>query len=216
MDLAASPSLERKTVWSSPLDPGTPRGACVHRRRPTYSSYVAAAAASKRTEHSKGTREIAILWVADWFGWDSRRKVSLPSGVCCFTGGNATLRAELACDPLCTFDEKTGTVRVVISFAIIDGDGQSIELAWSDTLPQESGKLLGGTSRSLAETKAAPVAFEIRLPLSLFLEPRRIELRLRTMKPLRSLGHGNALAEVDPGDVAGTVAFRLRAWSDLT
>jgi hypothetical protein len=126
------------------------------------------------------------------------------------------LRAEPACDPFCTFDEKTGTVRVVFSFAIIDGNGQSIELAWSDTVAQESGKLLGGAARCLARSELAPVPFEVRLPLALFLEPRRIEFRLRTMEPLRSLGHGHGLPGVDVQDVAGTVALGLRAWSDMT
>jgi hypothetical protein len=122
----------------------------------------------------------------------------------------------MACEPVCALDEKGTTVRVVFSFALVEADGQLIELSWSDTRPQENGKCYGGTARCLAQGEGAPVPLEVRLPLALFLEPRRVDLKLRTMKPLRSLGHGNGLPEADPADVSATVAFKLRAWSDLT
>jgi hypothetical protein len=126
------------------------------------------------------------------------------------------LRAELACEPLCTLDEKTGTVKVVFSFAIIEATGGPVELSWEDAHAPENGKRRGGTARCLAQSEEAPIPFDVRIPLSLFVEGGRIDLKLRTMNPLRSLGHGNGTPEVDLTDVAGTVRFTLRAWSDLT
>ena len=125
------------------------------------------------------------------------------------------MRAELACEPICTHEEKTGTVKVVFSFAMIDAAGQLVELSWEDTRAQENGKRLGGTSRCLAQSEDVPVPFEVRMPSSLFLESGRIDLKLRTMNPLRSLGHGSGTPGADPADLSGTVHFKLRNWTDL-
>jgi len=50
----------------------------------------------------------------------------------------------------------------------------------------------------------------------MFLEPRRINLELRTLTPLRSLGHGSGTPEANSEDLSGTVRFKLRSWTDLT
>jgi hypothetical protein len=126
------------------------------------------------------------------------------------------VRAELVCEPICTLEERTGTVKVIFSFAMIDAAGQLVELSWEDTRAQETGKRLGGTSRCLAQAEDVPVPFEVRMPSSLFLESGRIDLKLRTMKPLRSLGHGSGTPGADPEDLSGTVHFKLRRWTDLT
>ena len=68
----------------------------------------------------------------------------------------------------------------------------------------------------MAEPDGVPLAFVAGLPLGLFLEPRRINLELRTLEPLRSLGHGNGTPEADAEDLSGTVRFKLRSWADLT
>jgi hypothetical protein len=126
------------------------------------------------------------------------------------------VKAELACDPICRLDEKSRSVRVVFSFVISQVTSPSIEFSWSDTVPQESGKLLGGAVRSLAEPDDLPLPLELRIPLGVFLEPRLLEFRLRGMKPLRTLGHGTGMPNADPDDVEGTVSLELRAWSDLS
>ena len=54
------------------------------------------------------------------------------------------------------------------------------------------------------------------MPLSLFMNPSRINLELRTLEPMRSLGHGNGWLGANPEDVSGTVHFHLRSWTDLT
>ena len=126
------------------------------------------------------------------------------------------MRAELACEPTCTLEERKGIVKVVFSFRVIDPGGELVELSWADTQAQENGKLLGGTARSVAEPDGVPLAFVAGLPISLFLEPRRINFELRMLKPMRSLGHGNGLPEVDPQDIPGTIQFHLRSWTDLT
>jgi len=56
----------------------------------------------------------------------------------------------------------------------------------------------------------------LRYPIALFLARARINLELRTLAPLRSLGHGSGTPEVDPADLRRTVRFKLRSWSDLT
>ncbi len=126
------------------------------------------------------------------------------------------MRAELACEPFCALDEKSGIVKVAFAFRAIDPGGELVELSWTDTLPQENGKRLGGAARAVAEPDGVPLAFVAGLPLGLFLEPRRINLELRTLEPLRSLGHGNGTPEADAEDLSGTVRFKLRSWTDLT
>ena len=126
------------------------------------------------------------------------------------------MRAELACQPICSLDEKTGIVKVVFSFRAIDPDGELVELSWTDAHPQENGKRFGGTARSVAEPDGVPLAFVAGMPIGLFLEPTRINLELRTLTPLRSLGHGNGWPEADSEDLSGTVRFKLRSWTDLT
>jgi len=126
------------------------------------------------------------------------------------------VRAELACEPICTLGEKTGIVKVVFSFRAIDPGGELVELSWTDAHPQENGKRLGGTARAVAEPDGVPLAFVAGVPIGLFLEPTRINLELRTLSPLRSLGHGNGWPEADPADLSGTVRFKLRGWTDLT
>ncbi len=126
------------------------------------------------------------------------------------------MRAELACEPFCALDEKSGIVKVAFAFWAIDPGAELVELSWTDTHPQENGKRLGGTARAVAEPDGVPLAFVAGMPISLFLEPRRINFELRTLEPLRSLGHGSGTPAVDPTDVAGTVRFTLRSWSDLT
>lgn len=126
------------------------------------------------------------------------------------------MRAELLSGPLCQLDEKSGMVRVTMSFTVYECDGRLLELAWEDTVPQESGKVLGGTSRVLAREEAAPAGFELRLPLALFLSPRRIDFRLRMMEPLRSLGRGHGCSGADPDDLPGSVHLDLDAWVDVS
>ena len=126
------------------------------------------------------------------------------------------MRAELACEPICTLEEKPGIVKVVFSFRTIDPEGELVELSWTDTHPQENGKRFGGTARSVAEPDGVPLAFVAALPIGLFLARTRINLELRTLAPLRSLGHGSGTPEADPVDLCGTVRFKLRSWSDLT
>jgi hypothetical protein len=104
----------------------------------------------------------------------------------------------------------------LFSFDVIDGDGRTIEFSWRDTQLEESTKPLGSSVRGMALHEDAPLPPELRLPVSLFLSPRRIELRLRTLDPVHSLGHGNGVPEADPADVGGTARFRLRAWNDLS
>ena len=87
-------------------------------------------------------------------------------------------------------------------FTLYECDGSLLELAWEDTRPQEGGKLLGGAARVVAREEAAPAGFELRLPLGVFLDPRRIDLRLRMMEPLRRLGHGHGTPRVDADDPA--------------
>ena len=130
--------------------------------------------------------------------------------------GVQKVRAELACEPICTLGEKTGIVKVVFSFRAIDPGGELVELSWTDAHPQENGKRLGGTARAVAEPDGVPLAFVAGLPISLFLEPSRINLELRTLDPLRSLGHGSGSPEADADDLSGTVRFKLRSWTDLT
>jgi hypothetical protein len=125
------------------------------------------------------------------------------------------MRAELFSGPLCQLDEAKGIVRVTMSFTVYECDGRLLELAWEDTLPQESGKLLGGTCRVLAREEAAPAGFELRLPLALFLAPRRIDFRLRMMEPLRSLGRGHAFPQADAAGLPGSVRLELSTWVDL-
>jgi hypothetical protein len=62
----------------------------------------------------------------------------------------------------------------------------------------------------MALVEDAPLPPELKLPVSLFLSPRRVGLRLRTPNPIQSLGHGNRVPETDQADVAGTARFRLR------
>jgi len=126
------------------------------------------------------------------------------------------VRVELAADPICTVDDGSRFVRVLFSFDVIDGDGRTIEFSWRDTQLEESTKPLGSSVRGMALHEDAPLPPELRLPVSLFLSPRRIELRLRTLDPVHSLGHGNGVPEADPADVGGTARFRLRAWNDLS
>ena len=126
------------------------------------------------------------------------------------------MRAELACEPVCTLEEKPGISKVVFSFRVIDPKGELVELSWADTRLQENGKRFGGTARSVAEPDGVPLAFGAALPIALFLARARINLELRTLAPLRSLGHGSGTPEVDPADLRRTVRFKLRSWSDLT
>jgi len=126
------------------------------------------------------------------------------------------MRAELSSGPLCELDEKSGVVRVTMSFTVYECDGRLLELAWEDTVAQESGKLLGGTSRVLAREEAAPAGFELRLPLAVFLAPRRIDFRLRMMEPLRSLGRGHGCPRADSDDLPGSVQFEFAAWVDVS
>ena len=126
------------------------------------------------------------------------------------------MRAELACEPICTLDEKMRMVKVIFSFWAIEPGGELVELSWTDTLPQENGKHLGGTARCTFETGEAPYALEARMPFSLFLNPSRINLTLRTLEPMRSLGHGNGWLGADPEDISGTAHFHLRSWTDFT
>ena len=126
------------------------------------------------------------------------------------------MRLELAADPICTVDDSNRLVRVLFSFDVIGGDGQTVELSWEDTEVKDGAKRLGGSVRGMALAEDAPLPFEVRLPVSLFVLPRRVDLRLRTLDPIRSLGHGNGVSEADPLDVAGTARFRLRAWNDLS
>jgi len=126
------------------------------------------------------------------------------------------VRAELACQPICTLEEKRRIVKVVFSFRAIDPGGELVELSWADTRPQENGKYLGATARCTFESEEAPYALEVGMPLGLFLNPSRINLKLRTLEPTHSLGHGNGWLGADPEDVSGTVRFHLRSWTDLT
>jgi hypothetical protein len=104
----------------------------------------------------------------------------------------------------------------LFSFDVIGGDGQTVELSWEDTQVEDGAKRLGGGVRGMALLEDAPLPLEVRLPVSLFVLPRRVELRLRTLGPIHSLGHGNGVPEADVADVAGTARFRLRAWNDLS
>jgi hypothetical protein len=126
------------------------------------------------------------------------------------------MKAELACDPICQYDETSRSVRIIFCFLFSDVASPSVEFSWSDTVPQESGKLLGGAVRSPAGSDDLPLPFELKVPLALFLSPRPLEFRLRGMKPLRTLGHGTGLPTADPSDLAGSVGLELRAWSDLS
>ena len=126
------------------------------------------------------------------------------------------MRAELVCGPICTLEEKRRLVKVVFSFRAIDPGGEMVELSWADPRPQENGKYLGGTARCSFESQETAYALEVGMPLGLFLNPSRINLSLRTLEPMRSLGHGNGWLGADPEDVSGTVHFHLRSWTDLT
>ena len=58
---------------------------------------------------------------------------------------------------------------------------------------EDGAKRLGGGEQGMALLEDAPVPLELRLPVSLFALPRRVELRLRTLDPIHSLGHGNGV-----------------------
>ena len=53
------------------------------------------------------------------------------------------MRAELACQPICTLEEKRRIVKVVFSFRTIDPEGELAELSRTDTHPQGNGKRFG-------------------------------------------------------------------------
>ena len=103
-----------------------------------------------------------------------------------------------------------------MAFTVFECDGRLLELAWEDSEAQENGKHLGGAVRVLANEEAAPAGFELRLPLTVFLAPRRIDFRLRMMEPLRSLGRGHALPQADPADLPGSLRLELTSWVDVT
>lgn len=125
------------------------------------------------------------------------------------------MRAELSCEPICTLEANARTVKVVFVFAVTNADGQPIELSWEESQPQPNGKRYGGTVRCLVPTLDDPVTFEVAIPLTLFMASSRIDLKLRTMKPLRSLGYGRGIPQIEPDDVVGTAKFVLQSWSDL-
>ena len=71
---------------------------------------------------------------------------------------------------------------------------------------EDGAKRLGGGVRGMALLEDAPLPLEVRLPVSLFVLPRRVELRLRTLDPIHSLGHGK-VPEADPADSRALLVF---------
>ena len=65
----------------------------------------------------------------------------------------------LACEPICTLEEKTGIVKVVFSFRTIDPEGELVELSWTDTHPQENGKRFGEPPDQSLNQTVVPLAF---------------------------------------------------------
>jgi hypothetical protein len=66
------------------------------------------------------------------------------------------MRAELAHEPVCTLEEKTGTVRGTFSFAMIEAAGQLVELSWEDSRAQENRKLHGERSDASLNLRRRP------------------------------------------------------------